>query len=150
MLTFCLTRSRDWTCPECKCANKELLAPLSEESKEATTSPEQMEPSKPIMETPTPSPQIIPVISQEKENVQAEPQSRPQQQSHSQTSQPQPLPNSQVNTNAEPVVMHHVEGLQGNRMIVTRAQASRPPFLLDAAIATLMVLVGALLVRKIF
>jgi len=130
--------SRDWTCPECQCSNKELLAPQTGEQTEATSSSGEVEKAE-SPNQPEPVPQEDPPI-QEPTLPDPLPQVQPQP---SQTSNPP------SNSSTEPVVMHHVEGIQGNRMIVTQAQASRPPMLLDAAIATLLVLAGALLIRKI-
>ena len=97
---------------------------------------------------------IVEAVSQETAPVQDSlpppPLPLPQlpSQAQSQPSRTHSQSNTPSNSSSEPVVMHHVEGIQGNRIIVAQAQVSRPPILLDATIATLLILAGALLIKK--
>jgi len=131
--------SRDWTCSECGCPNKELLEDKADASQEgsSSTTPPAVEPTREATEIVTSQPeQPKPPVSKEG--------SRPK--STQSSNQPQP-------SNPEPVMVHQLQAIQGNRVIVTpqaQAQGSRPPLLLDATICTLMVFAVALLFRKIF
>jgi len=137
------TLSRDWVCPDCGSANKELFSDKAEKPEEEVSSI-----STSITDPTRKASKSLP-LSEPKAPTQEE-ISRPK--NPDSTNQPQNNSQSQPPA-SEPIMVHQLQAIQGNRVIVApqaQAQASRPPFLLDATICTLMVFAAALLFRKIF
>jgi len=133
--------SRDWVCPDCGSANKELLSDKVENPKEEVSSISNSF-TDPTREAPE-------YLSEPKAST---PEHAPRPKNPDSANQSQNNSQSQPPT-SEPIMVHQLQAIQGNRVIVApqaQAQASRPPFLLDATICMLMVFAATLLFRKIF
>jgi ubiquitin-conjugating enzyme E2 J1 len=164
-----LPRSRDWVCPRCNRSNLECLPDPAQPNDAASTlgSVSEAKPSSEaeVVSTPSDS-ELVPPQPPESEASVSEPEANPggsdgasQSESDDATSVDKTttsvVASSHSSSPNAPTPSQNISDVRGIRQAVPASfrpshDAARPPMLLDTAICVLLVLVFALLCRRVF
>jgi len=129
--------SKGWTCPDCQTCNEDILPLNPSSAKEVSgSSGTTAEPSPTPKSAPRSIAAVLPMPS-----TNDTPAS---------TAQIEPSPSLPHTQPFPPVQQHHTLTQTQARTTSMTQKSSRPPILLDGAICTLLVLVAAMLFKRIF
>lgn len=158
MSSYELPRSRDWVCPRCNRSNLECLpdpGQPNDVSTSVTVSEAKTSSEAEVVSTPAEAEVVPPRPSEPEANLgSADGASRDDTISDGRTTTTSVVRSSHSSASSVPTPSQNISDVHGARQAVPASfrpsHTARPPMLLDTAICVLLVLVFALLCRRVF